>query len=246
MAKLQILIPMGGLGQRFRDRGYEIPKPLIQVNGQRMFLRALKSFDSFAGDKKVVFVVRKDAEDIYGLATSIGKIMPEAQTVILDHNTRGAAETAMVAINALNFDGPLIIMDCDFDFISKDYFDKVANMISEKTYDGVLLSFKSDNPRYSYARVGGDGFVIETAEKEVISNNALAGAYCFATAGLFEKYAKKLIDSGLSDKRKEFYISYVYSEMLKDGLRVGLADVDSFNSFGTPEELNEYLAAHDD
>ena len=119
-------------------------------------------------------------------------------------------------------------------------------MIEDKTYDGVLLSFKADNPRYSYAKVGSDGLVVETAEKVVISDNALAGAYCFSSAGLFAKYAQRLIDGGLSDSRKEYYISYVYSEMLADGLRVGLATVDTFNSYGTPEELEAYLSTHDD
>lgn len=246
MKTLQILIPMGGLGQRFRDQGFETPKPLIEVNGTKMFLRALASFDEYAGSKKISFVVRRDAEEQYGLATSINTIMPDAAVVILEENTHGAAETALRAMDVLDREQPLIIMDCDFSFTSKDYFAMVLSMIEDKTYDGVLLSFKADNPRYSYAKVGSDGLVVETAEKVVISDNALAGAYCFSSAGLFAKYAQRLIDGGLSDSRKEYYISYVYSEMLADGLRVGLATVDTFNSYGTPEELEAYLSTHDD
>lgn len=243
---LQILLPMGGLGQRFRDEGYTTPKPLIEVEGRRMFLRALDSFDAINVDKSIQFVVRKDAEDEYGLATSIHEIIPDARVAILDHNTQGAAETALIARDMIDPDQPLIIMDCDFEFKSNEYFRYVQEILEESLFDGVLLSFTSDNPRYSYAKVGPDGFVTETAEKIVISNNALWGAYCFASGKLFIEYADRLIKQGLSDQRKEYYISYVYSEMIADGRKIKLATVDSSNSFGTPTELNDYLISQHD
>lgn len=244
--QVQILIPMGGLGQRFRNEGYATPKPLIEVNGTRMFLRALHSFDALDCKKTYHFVVRKDAEEEYRLASSIKEILPEAKVTILDHNTKGAAQTALIAQDMIDPDNPLIIMDCDFEFKSAQYFEFVRAILENKIYDGVLLSFSSNDPRYSYAKLDEEGFVSETAEKVVISNNALAGAYCFASGKLFITYANKLIAGGLSDIRKEYYISYVYSEMLNDDLKVKLAGIDIFHSFGTPAELKEYLAGHDD
>lgn len=244
--KLQILIPMGGLGQRFRDEGYTTPKPLIEVNGTRMFLRALRSFDAIECEKSLMFVVRKDAEDEYGLATSIGEILPEAKVVMLDHNTAGAAQTALVARDVIDPEEPLVIMDCDFEFSSQEYFDYIRDIIAGAAYDGVLLGFTSDNPRYSYAKLGSDGFVSETAEKVVISDCALWGAYCFASGRLFMDYADRMIAQGLSATHKEYYISYVYSEMIADGRKIRLAKADDFHSFGTPVELNEYLAMHND
>ena len=243
MKQLQILLPMGGLGQRFRDEGYATPKPLIEVDGIPMFLRAIGSFDALPAQKTTAFIVRQDAEDEFGLASSIQKILPEAKIVMLDHNTRGAAETALLARDIIDPDAPLIIMDCDFEFTSDEYFSYVQDILRDDLYDGVLLSFTSDNPRYSYAIVDDDGFVVETAEKVVISSHALWGAYCFAKGSTFIKYAEKIMGKGLSEERKEFYISYVYSEMIADGLKIKLATVDKFHSFGTPTELNEYLGS---
>ncbi len=239
---LQILIPMGGLGQRFKDEGYITPKPLIEVEGKKMFLRALASFDGLDIDKKVLFIVREDAESKYGLASSIQAVMPDAGIVMLKENTEGAAQTALKARDLINPSEPLIIMDCDFEFTSKEYFSYVKDIIETASYDGVLLGFNSDNPRYSYVKVDDDGFVTETAEKKVISNNALWGAYCFSSGSTFIRYAERVISKGLSDIRKEYYVSYVYAEMLADGLKIKLANADTFNSFGTPVELNEYLA----
>ncbi len=83
MKPIQILMPMGGLGQRFRDKGYNAPKPLIEIQGQAMFLKALASFDAYEGEKRHLFVVRQDAEDKYGLAATIKKLQPDAEIALL-------------------------------------------------------------------------------------------------------------------------------------------------------------------
>lgn len=241
MKAIQILMPMGGLGQRFRDEGYDVPKPLIEVEGQQMFLKALSSFDVYEGDKKHIFVVRQDAELQYGLASSIQQLLPDAKIAMLQENTRGAVETCLLARQYIDPALPLIIMDCDFNFSSEEYFKKVTELAQNGTYDGVLLSFDSDRDRYSYARVNEVGEVIQTAEKKVISNNALAGAYCFGSGALFLEAADELMKQAISETLKEYYISLLYNQLLARGKRIALAKIDQFNSFGTPQELQEYL-----
>lgn len=241
MKPIQILMPMGGLGQRFRDEGYDKPKPLIDVQGQAMFKLALASFDAYQGDKKHLFVVRQDAEEQYGLATDIKALQPDAKIALLHDNTRGAVETCLLAREYINPALPLIIMDCDFSFTSPDYFAKVSDMVQHGRLDGVLLSFDSDWDRYSYARTNEAGEVVETAEKKVISNNALAGAYCFGSGQLFLDAADELLRQPLSDTMKEYFISLLYNTLLSNGGKIALAKVEQFNSFGTPQELKAYL-----
>lgn len=238
---IQILMPLGGLGQRFRDEGYATPKPLIDVDGQPMFKKALSSFDAYDGDKEYIFVVRKDADDEYGLASEMKRILPAAHVAMLHHNTRGAVETCLLARRYIKPAEPLIIMDCDFSFRANEYFDKVARLVNKKEYDGVLLSFDSDWDRYSYATVDEKGYVTETAEKKVISQNALAGAYCFGSGELFLRAADKLVHQPLGEHMKEYYISYLYNILLSEGKTIALAKVDTFDSFGTPQELKAYL-----
>lgn len=241
MKPIQILMPMGGLGQRFRDEGYDKPKPLIEVDGTAMFLKALGSFDAYPGEKRHLFVVRQDAEDNYGLATDIKKLQPDAQISMLQKDTRGAVETSLLARGYIEQDLPLVIMDCDFSFASAEYFKKVAELAEHGAYDGVLLSFDSDWDRYSYARTNKAGEVVETAEKKVISHNALAGAYCFGSGKLFIEAADKLMLQPLGEEIKEYYISLLYNLLLAAGKKIALARVDRFNSFGTPQELKHYM-----
>ena len=51
------LIPMAGLGSRFTQDGYRLPKPFIPILGMPMFMAALRSFPEAA---KYVFLCREN------------------------------------------------------------------------------------------------------------------------------------------------------------------------------------------
>lgn len=242
MKPLQILMPMGGLGQRFRDAGINTPKPLIDVLGTPMFKKALASYDSYPGEKRHIFVIRKDTDDEYKLGDQIREILPNAQIKVLDHNTRGAVETCMVAEEFIDPELPLVIMDCDIAFDAGNYFDLIQESVKTNTYDGLLLSFDSDQPRYSYAEIDENNIVVRTAEKVVISNNALMGAYFFTRAASFIDAAKQLMSNDISETMKEYYVSLIYNILIESGKKVGLAK-GTFYCFGTPEELKAYVEA---
>jgi NDP-sugar pyrophosphorylase family protein len=185
MATLQVLMPMGGLGTRFRKVGVTTPKPLIEVDGAPMFQRALRSFAPWTGEKTVTVVVRADDDREHGLARQVLAAEPSADIVLLDHDTRGAVETCLQARDRLDPDQPLVIMDCDIAFDSPEYFQVLAQAAQTRDVDGLLLSFRSTEPRYSFAEVGPDGLVVRTAEKRAISSDALMGVYSFTSARVF-------------------------------------------------------------
>lgn len=240
MKTLQILMPMGGLGQRFRDQGYDTPKPLIDVEGVAMFQKALGAYDDYSGDKEYFFVVRKDTDDEYGLASQIRSLIPNTKIKILDHNTGGAVETCLVAEDFIDPELPLVIMDCDITFDAPNYFEMMTSAVENDVYDGLLLSFDSSDPRYSFAEVDDQGMVVRTAEKVAISTNALMGAYFFTKASTFLDAAHELVNRQLGEEMKEYYVSLIYNILIDSNRRIGLAK-GSFTSFGTPEELQQYL-----
>lgn len=238
--KLQILMPMGGLGQRFRDAGINIPKPLIEVDGVHMFQKALSSYDSYLGEKEYIFVIRKDTNDEYDLAKKITSLIPNAKIKILDHNTHGAVETCLIAKDFIDPNLPLVIMDCDISFDAGNYFNLIEESIKNNSYDGLLLSFNSKDPRYSYAEINDNDIVTRTAEKVAISNNALMGAYFFTKANNFLNASEELMSSPISESMKEYFVSIIYNIMIKNDKKIGLAK-GKFYCYGTPEELNLYI-----
>jgi NDP-sugar pyrophosphorylase family protein len=241
MATLQVLMPMGGLGTRFRKVGITTPKPLIEVGGVPMFQRALASFAPWTGDKTVTVVVREDNDREFDLARQVVAAEPSADIVLLDHDTRGAVETCLEARDRLDPDQPLVIMDCDIAFDSPEYFRVLEQAVQQQDRDGLLLSFRSTEPRYSFAEVGPDGLVVRTAEKQAISSDALMGVYSFTSARVFLDAADRLMARQIDSAMPEYYVSLVFNELIDSGRRVGLVHGD-FYCFGTPEELAAYEA----
>jgi len=235
MGKLQVVMPMAGRGQRYRDAGYKVPKPLIKVDGKPMFLRAL---DSVGGiECELYLIIRSDAEREFNLTEKILKHYPEARIRILDINTRGATESVMSLEGMLNLEAPLLILDCDL-FFESDRFLYLINQGENIREDGLLLTFKSEDPRYSYVKSKG-GIAVEVREKKVISSHALVGAYYWKTAGNFIKFGKECIDLGINEGQPEFYISNTFQKGIESGAKFKIIE-GNFQSFGTPEELDSY------
>ena len=232
---IQILMPMGGLGSRFVEQGFDTPKPLIPVDGKPMFMRALDSFKPL-NKPDHIFVLRNEQVEKYSLDSQIKDFLPDCKISILDHNTKGAVETCMIAADNIDDDMPIIIADCDIYFQSTEYFRK----ISDNSADGLLLTFKSDHPRYSYVSVDESGTATRTAEKIVISENAILGGYYFRSGRLFKDLASSFIDKPLPTDIKEYFVSHLYNLMIARGLKIQIATIDKKYIFGTPEELREY------
>jgi dTDP-glucose pyrophosphorylase len=240
MKPLQILMPMGGLGSRFAQEGYTIPKPLIEVDGKPMFMRALDSFSTI-NETEYIFVIRKEHDEAYDLANKIRQQLPNAKIAVLNHDTGGAVETCLIAEGYIT-DAPIIIADCDIYFESREYFEKLSKSRLAGKPDGMLLTFQSDNPRYSYVEIDEKGKAVRTAEKVVISNHAILGGYFFNSGTLFKDLANEFVANGLPQGLKEYFMSHLFNILLDRKLTIEIADVDIMHIFGTPEELNQYLA----
>jgi dTDP-glucose pyrophosphorylase len=244
MKKIQVLMPMGGLGSRFAKEGYTTPKPLIEVDSKPMFMKALDSFASVdADDIQHIFVIRTEHDEKYDLANQIRQQLPDAKIVLLDHDTRGAVETCLVAKDVIDDSLPIVIADCDIYFESSQYFEKVNN-VENNGIDAMLLTFTSNDPRYSYVELDDSGKAVRTAEKVVISNHAILGGYFFRSGTLFKDLADDFLSSGLPEDLKEYFMSHLFNILLSRSGSIEIADIDVMHIFGTPEELNQYLNLH--
>lgn len=234
---------MAGEGSRFLKEGWTTPKPLIELNGQPLFKHAISSVFDKEIPMKYSFIVRQEHIDKYQIDKGIKSFLPEANLFSVVKTTRGAVETCLVAESVIAADDAVIIMDCDLEFRSMQFIEiikKILNQSMEEATGGALVSFESNEPRYSYAALGEDGFVTRTAEKEVISNHALCGAYFFSSGKRFIQIAHQLMDEPVFSK-PEYYVSLLFNYLLKDGEKVWLAPMEEYYSYGTPEELKRYL-----
>lgn len=243
MRYLHIVMPMAGEGSRFLKEGWTTPKPLIELNGQPLFKHAISSVTDKDIQMKYSFIVRQEHIDKYQIDKGIRSFLPEANLFSVVKTTRGAVETCLIAENAIADDDAVIVMDCDLEFRSKKFVEIIKQILNkpiEEATGGALVSFESNEPRYSYAALGKDGFVTRTAEKEVISNHALCGAYFFSSGKRFKEVAHCLLDEPVFSK-PEYYVSLLFNYLLKAGEKVRLVSMEEYYSYGTPEELKRYF-----
>lgn len=243
MRHLHIVMPMAGEGSRFANAGWTTPKPLIELNGQPLFKHAISSVISDGIEIKYSFIVRQEHIEKYSIDKGIKSFLPKANVFSVMKTTRGAVETCLIAESAIADDDAVIVMDCDLEFRSVKFIEIIKTILNqsvEEAKGGALVSFESDLPKYSYAEIDNNGLVVRTAEKEVISNHALCGAYFFSTGKRFKEVAHQLLNEP-EFKKPEYYVSLLYNYLLASGEKVQLAGMEEYYSYGTPEELQKYL-----
>ena len=173
---INILIPLAGTNQFFNELEYPYPKPLIEINDKTMIEHVINNFATIKKEKQFIFIVNGDDCKKYHLDNVLNLLTNQTCKIIkIDGETKGAACSAMMAIEYINNDIPLIIANAD-QLFDDNLEDIIANFKDE---DGGVVSFESIHPRWSYARVNEENYIVETAEKRPLSKHAIAGFFYF-------------------------------------------------------------------
>jgi HAD superfamily hydrolase (TIGR01509 family) len=233
--KMNIVIPMAGAGSRFRDAGYTFPKPLIEVRGKPMIQVVVENINI---DANYIFIVQKNEREKYNLDTLLNLIAPNCTIVEVDGITEGAACTALLSKEFINNDNPLFFANSD-QFVEWSSSEFLYNM-QESDVDGGIVSFRSTHPKWSFAKVDENGFVIEVAEKNPISDIATVGFYYWKHGSDFVRYAEEMIQKNIR-VNNEFYVCPVFNQAIEDSKKIKTFDIDNMWGLGTPEDLNYFL-----
>lgn len=234
-SKLNVLIPMAGAGSRFQTQGYTFPKPLIDVRGKPMIQVVVENLNIQAN---YIFLVQKSHYEKYNLQYLLNLIAPNCKIVQLDGITEGAACTTLLAKDLIDNDNPLVIANSD------QYIDWNSNNVmyafKADGIDAGMLTFKSTHPKWSYARLGEDGFVAEVAEKKPISDNATVGVYYWSKGSDYVKYTEQMIEKNIR-VNNEFYVCPVFNEAIEDNKKIRIKEIENMWGIGTPEDLTYFL-----
>ena len=227
-------MPMGGRGTRFFDDGFIIPKPLIQLQNKPFFFWAANSLYTYENVQDITFVVLKEHIEEFNIMNEIKKYFPKANIVVLEHVLNGAVLTCLEGIKNIDDDLPIVFNDCDHAFFSAKFEEFLKD--ESQDVDGALLTFTSNEDKFSYVKYNSNHEIVGTVEKEVVSNDAICGAYYFKNKQTFDKYTQRYLHNC---SYKEFFISGVYNEMCRDSKSIVICPTDLHLSFGVPQEYNE-------
>ena len=237
---MNIVIPMAGMGSRFADAGYALPKPFIDVAGKPMIVRVMENLTQ--PDAKFVLLARK--EHIEKNQDLIREIQSQfnATFVPIEKLTEGTACTVLFSRALLSADEPVVIANSDQ--IVDDCFTQYMQDARDRNLDGSILTFTDAelNPKWSFAKIDSEGFVTEVQEKKAISEYATVGIYYFRRADeLVDSIIQMIIENDRTNN--EFYICPTYNYLIRSGKKVGIFNINQpqMHGIGTPEDLAAYL-----
>ncbi len=233
---MTVLITMAGLGTRFSQAGYSLPKYKIFARGRTLFDWSMLSLNHFFGDRFVFATLRDGDHDWLRSRADILGIRDVAFFSRQEHS-RGQAESAYDALSLAPINEPLWIYNID------TYVADGMRPSDGEDCDGCIHVFRSTDPGMSFVRYNQTDEVAEIAEKRVISEWATVGMYGFASAKLFgEVYLEAYERKALSVIGGERYVAPMYQLMLVRGARLVApklrnADV---QILGTPEQVLDF------
>ncbi len=229
---INILMPIGGRGQRFVDAGFKNPKPLIELNGKPIVEWSAQSLKSSKLDCRFIFIYNRKYTDSFKIV--LNRIDPE-HICVDDEIEKGMATACIQARKYIEDENPVVVAACD-QFV-KWNFDEFVDFALK--YDGACPVFRSKKDAYSYAKIDDDFNVLQSAEKNVISDWANLGIYFFRRGSDFVEATENMINKKVVTNG-EFYIAPIYNQYAinKKIKAYPLKQEDVF-ILGTPEELSE-------
>ena len=232
---MNILIPIGGIGKRFKDEGFDLPKPLIPVLGKPMIYRVIENLDLKEEDK--IHIIYNPELNIFRFESFLRKEFPKIDFnfICLSGLTKGAAETILFGLERIPdkiLSEDFLIMDCDT-FYGDNILEKYRKC---KNKNSIFYFIDEENdPIFSYITIDESGKVSGIKEKIKISKFANTGAYGFSSGVVLKEYCKKI-----SNGERELYVSLIYQKMLEDGIKIDSEEIEKFNCVGTPLQLKIY------
>jgi len=230
-----ILIPLGGVGSRFKNNGYKNPKALINVFGKPIIYYLLDNLNT--KDIEFIYIPYNKEYVNFRLEDILRKDYPNIKFkfYILQQNTEGAAETINIALkNICVCDQPILCLDSD-NFYTMD-------IVSLWDKENKIITFEdlNESPIYSYIKVENKK-VLDIVEKTKISQHACTGAYGFKSYKQLLKYTQKILDNKIKHKG-EYYTSTVIKEMINDDIIFTSSMIKSkeYICLGTPIQVRYF------
>lgn len=238
---LNIVIPMAGAGSRFKVAGYIDPKPLIPIHGNPMIKLVI---DNLTPDEAhhFIFICQREHIETYGLSEKLSAWAPNCELIEIDGITEGAACTVLAAKALIDNDCPLMIANSD-QFIDMDV-NKYLRIFGDATLDGLIMTMRANDPKWSFVGIDSGGNVTHVVEKEVISDEATVGIYNFRHGRSFVHAAEAMIANN-ERVNGEFYVAPTYNRLIASGHKVAIHNIGGEGAgmygLGTPADLEAFL-----
>lgn len=232
-----ILIPLGGLGSRFKKNNYHYPKALINIFGRPLIYYLLQNLD--INRETLVYIAYNHEYLKFRFETNLRSMFPGINFKFfhLLNNTQGAAETINLALRELTLPNDLPILCLDSDNFYTE------NIIKTWNHQNGVLYFQDQSPEpiFSYLELDSHSKLKDIREKEKISDYACCGGYGFNSYQQLLHFTNIILEENFKFK-DEFYTSSCIKKMLQKEIEfIGIkVDKKNYHCLGTPIQLRQF------
>jgi bifunctional N-acetylglucosamine-1-phosphate-uridyltransferase/glucosamine-1-phosphate-acetyltransferase GlmU-like protein len=242
-----LILPMAGKGSRFAEEGYDLPKPLLDVDGLPMILQAV---DCLPESDNNVFICLQDHVDNFDIDKTLKNYFLNTEIISINETTEGQACTCEIGIKEtnVNLENPILISACD----NGVFYDrkKYLELLNDESIDVIVWTFRNNqasktNPNaYAWLDVDENNNIKHVSCKKFIYENpltthAIIGTMFFRKGRYFMEGLQKNYNENIRTNG-EFYVDDVLNQNIKDGLKVKVFEVENYICWGTPNDYKTY------
>ena len=241
---MKIIILAAGKGQRYRDGGFDIPKPLIRYKERPLIEWSLVQFPSQLTNVIVVGIPE--------VCHYVRGAHPEVRTVVVEHTQEGPAMSALLAGGFIAADESVVIVDCDVLFSQAHAATFAADLAEDPLIDAGLLFTCIGGDTSAYCNVqlvddeGGSALrlgdrINALTEKTGDSEFIAVGVYGFKRWSQFRTLTMRRYTC---TELGEVYLSAVLQEYCATGknVRGTVIAEEEWTPVGTPKEMQDAKA----
>jgi len=239
-----LILPLGGVGQRFIDAGYETYKPFLKVSKNNTIIdKIISNFPK----KKIKIIVIGNEKKFQLIKSSLKK---NTLFIKIKNHKYGPLYSIFLARKELK----RIIEDRQFFVVYSDInwnwkFQHINKFIKHKKV--VVFTHKGYHPdleintQSDFCSINQKNYINKSSEKKLIfkdyKKNLLAvGCYYFCNYKFFEDFFEKG-KFFLRPKTKEYYLVSLINFLIKEKIKVNFYNLKNFVHLGVPSQYENFI-----
>lgn len=227
---MKTLVLAAGPSTQFEEAGYAWPINLVEIGGTALISHVIRTLGDLGTDGKLIVVIRGEEAVAHHTDRVVRLVEPTAEVVAVG-NTSGAACSALLAIDHIPLDEPLLV--CNGDQVIDGDLSAIVEDFEGRDIDAGVVVFEAVHPRWSYVRTE-EGRVVEATEKRPISKSATAGVYWYRKGADFVSSIMDMVRKDASVHGR-FFVCPSLNELVLRGAVIGV----------TPIGRSQYFSLHD-
>ena len=193
---MHIIIPMSGIGKRFMEAGYKVPKPLIRVDGKTIIEHVCNLFPD---ENKFTFICNSKHLADTNIKQVLQSIKPNSNIIGISKHKKGPVYAVSLVNEVIEDEEEVIVSYCDFG----TYWDykNFLKHTRDRNADGAIVAYKGFHPHMlvntNYAFMQDKKqWMLKIKEKESFTNNQMQeyesnGIYYFKRGSYVKKFFQK-------------------------------------------------------